>query len=153
MVPEADSEELVHVLLVEDNPGDVRLATEAFERIDDGLRLHVVNDGDQALKFLYREDEYADAPEPGFVLLDLNLPGRDGREVLRTVKTDPELRHTPIIVFTSSDSEEDVRDVYDEHANAFITKPMDLTRYMDVIEEMKTFWVTVATLPPRNGQR
>lgn len=153
MVPESRERGLVHVLLVEDNPGDVRLATEAFERIDDGLRLHVVNDGEQALDFLYREAEYADAPDPGFVLLDLNLPGRDGRDVLRTIKNDESLRHTPVIVFTSSDAEEDVREVYDEHANAFITKPMDLSRYMDVIEEMKTFWVSVATLPPENGTR
>ena len=153
MVPESRERGLVHVLLVEDNPGDVRLATEAFERVDDDLRLHVVNDGEQALDFLYREAEFADAPDPGFVLLDLNLPGRNGRDVLRTIKNDEALRHTPVIVFTSSDAEEDVREVYDEHANAFITKPMDLSRYMDVIEEMKTFWVSVATLPPENGTR
>jgi CheY-like chemotaxis protein len=153
MVPDDGGNGTVHVLLVEDNPGDVRLATEAFERVDGGLHLHVVNDGDQALDFLYRQDEYADAPDPGFVLLDLNLPGRNGRDVLRTIKSDESLRHTPVIVFTSSDAEEDVRDVYDEHANAFITKPMDLSRYMDVIEEMKTFWVSVATLPPGNGKR
>ena len=153
MAPESNGDGTVDVLLVEDNPGDVRLATEAFERLGDELRLHVVNDGDEALEFLYRRGEYADAPAPGFVLLDLNLPGRDGREVLRTVKNDGALRRTPVIVFTSSDADSDVRDVYDEHANAFITKPMDLSRYMDVIEEIKTFWVSVATLPPRDGQR
>ena len=143
----------MHVLLVEDNPGDVRLATEAFERVGDDVRLHVVNDGADALDFLYKQSGHADAPDPGFVLLDLNLPGKDGRAVLRTIKGDTKLRHTPVIVFTSSDSAEDVREVYDEHANAFITKPMDLARYMDVIEQMKTFWLSVATLPPGNGQR
>ena len=153
MAPESNGDGTVHVLLVEDNPGDVRLATEAFERLGDELSLHVVTDGDEALDFLYRRGEHGDAPAPGFVLLDLNLPGRDGREVLRTIKNDDALRRTPVIVFTSSDADSDVRDVYDEHANAFITKPMDLSRYMDVVEEVKAFWVSVATLPPGNGKR
>lgn len=137
----------IDILLVEDNPGDVRLTTEALRRGRVANTLHVVDDGDKALAFLRREGEYADAPRPGLVLLDLNLPGLDGREVLAEVKSDPELRRVPIIVLTTSTAERDIARSYDLGANCFIAKPVALDDFLSTIRSFEGFWLTVVNLP------
>ncbi|MCK9875583.1 response regulator [Frankia sp. Ag45/Mut15] len=143
------SEQLVpvEVLLVEDDPGDVLMTREAFA--DHKLRNHlnVVSDGVEALAYLRGEGEYAGAPRPDLILLDLNLPRRDGREVLREVKADERLRRIPIVVLTTSEAEEDVLRSYDLHANAYITKPVDFDRFVAVVRHIDDFFVTVARLP------
>ncbi|CAO5226755.1 response regulator [Frankia sp. AgKG'84/4] len=137
----------VEVLLVEDDPGDVLMTREAFE--DHKLRNHlnVVSDGVEALAYLRGEGQYAGATRPDLILLDLNLPRRDGREVLREVKADDRLRRIPIVVLTTSEAEEDVLRSYDLHANAYITKPVDFERFVAVVRHIDEFFVTVARLP------
>ncbi|MCK9923197.1 response regulator [Frankia sp. AgPm24] len=137
----------VEVLLVEDDPGDVLMTREAFA--DHKLRNHlnVVSDGVEALAYLRGEGEYAGAPRPDLILLDLNLPRRDGRDVLREVKADERLRRIPIVVLTTSEAEEDVLSSYDLHANAYITKPVDFDRFVAVVRHIDDFFVTVARLP------
>jgi CheY-like chemotaxis protein len=139
----------IHVLLVEDDPGDVLMTREAFEHHKILNPLHVVADGTEALRFLRREGEHADAPRPGLVLLDLNLPMLNGREVLAAVKSDSTLRSIPVVVLTTSSAEEDILRSYDLHANAYVTKPVDFTRFMDIIRQIDEFFVTVVQLPPR----
>jgi CheY-like chemotaxis protein len=139
----------VHVLLVEDDPGDVLMTKEAFEHHKIRNPLHVVADGAEAIRFLRREGEYADAPRPGLVLLDLNLPRKNGREVLAEVKSDPDLRSIPVVVLTTSAAEEDILRSYDLHANAYVTKPVDFSRFMDVIRQIDDFFVSVVKLPGR----
>jgi CheY-like chemotaxis protein len=133
--------------MVEDNPADVRLTREAFSERDLPHALHVVRDGVEALAFLRREPPYADAPAPDLVLLDLNLPRKDGREVLADIKADPRLRRTPVVVLTTSRSEADVMRSYDLHANCYITKPVDLNRFLEVIRAVEHFWLAAVTLP------
>jgi CheY-like chemotaxis protein len=139
----------VHVLLVEDDPGDVLMTQEAFEhhRIDNPL--HVVSDGAAALRFLRREGEHTDAPRPGLILLDLNLPLMNGREVLAEIKSDDQLRSIPVVVLTTSQAEEDIVRSYDLHANAYVAKPVDFSRFMEIIRQIDDFFVTVVRLPPR----
>ncbi|SHJ98676.1 Response regulator receiver domain-containing protein [Pseudonocardia thermophila] len=139
----------VHVLLVEDDPGDVLMTQEAFEHHKIRNPLHVVTDGAEALRFLRKEGEYADAPRPGLILLDLNLPRVNGREVLAAVKSDAGLRSIPVVVLTTSAAEEDILRSYDLHANAYVTKPVDFTRFMEVIRQIDDFFVTVVRLPGR----
>ncbi len=139
--------DVVDVLLVEDDDGDVLMTREAFEHHKIRNNLHVVNDGEQALQFLRREGEYADAPRPGLILLDLNLPRRDGREVLAELKNDPELRLIPVVVLTTSEAEEDVVRSYALHANAYVSKPVDFERFIEVIRQIDDFFVTVVKLP------
>ncbi|GAA3438237.1 response regulator [Kutzneria kofuensis] len=139
--------EVVDVLLVEDDPGDVLMTREAFEHHKLRNKLHVVADGVEALQFLRREGEYADAPRPGLVLLDLNLPRKDGREVLAEIKSDESLRSIPVVVLTTSEAEEDILRSYDLHANAYVTKPVDFDRFIDVIRQIDDFFVTVVKLP------
>ncbi|MEO7195881.1 MAG: response regulator [Pseudonocardiaceae bacterium] len=139
----------VHVLLVEDDPGDVLLTQEAFEHHRIRNPLHVVNDGAAALRFLRRESEHVDAPRPGLILLDLNLPLMNGREVLAEIKSDERLRRIPVVVLTTSQAEEDIVRSYDVHANAYVTKPVDFTRFMEVIRQIDDFFVTVVRLPTR----
>jgi len=139
----------VHVLLVEDDPGDVLMTREAFEHHKIRNPLHVVSDGAEALRFLRKEGEYADAPRPGLVLLDLNLPRMNGREVLAEVKSDPNLRSIPVVVLTTSAAEEDILRSYDLHANAYVTKPVDFSRFMEVIRQIDDFFVSVVKLPCR----
>ena len=141
--------EVIDVLLVEDDPGDVLLIREAFEDNKVHNRLHVVADGVDALAFLRREGEHADAPRPDLVLLDLNLPRKDGREVLAEVKGDDALQHIPVVVLTTSKAEEDVLRSYKLHANAYVTKPVDFDRFIDVVRQIDEFFVTVVKLPPR----
>ncbi len=137
----------VEILLVEDNPADVRLTREALRRGRIANRLHVVDDGDKAIAFLRREEPYADAPRPGLVLLDLNLPGLDGRDVLAEVKSDPALRRIPIIVLTTSSAERDIAASYDLGANCFVSKPVALPEFLDVVRSFEGFWLTVVSLP------
>jgi CheY-like chemotaxis protein len=137
----------VEVLLVEDDPGDVLMTREALEDYKVRNNLHVVNDGEQALAFLRNEGDYRDAPAPDLILLDLNLPRRDGREVLAEVKADERLRRIPVVVLTTSEAEEDVLRSYDLHANCYVTKPVDLEKFIVVVKSIDAFWLTVVTLP------
>jgi CheY-like chemotaxis protein len=139
--------DVVDVLLVEDDDGDVLMTREAFEHHKIRNHLHVVQDGEEALQFLHREGPYADAPRPGLILLDLNLPRRDGREVLAELKADPELRVIPVVVLTTSEAEEDIVRSYSLHANAYVSKPVDFDRFIDVIRQIDDFFVTVVKLP------
>lgn len=136
----------INVLLVEDDPGDVLMTREAFEEFLSN-RLDVVTDGAEALAFLRREGRYADAVRPDLVLLDLNLPRRDGREVLREIKGDPDLRAIPVIVLTTSMAEEDVLRSYQLHANAYVTKPVDFEGFIEAIKQIDHFFVSVVQLP------
>jgi CheY-like chemotaxis protein len=138
---------VVDVLLVEDDPGDVLMTREAFEHYKIRNQLHVVNDGEQALQFLHRTGEYASAPRPGLILLDLNLPRRDGLEVLAELKGDPELRVIPVVILTTSQADEDILRSYAMHANAYVSKPVDFERFIDVIRQIDNFFVTVVELP------
>jgi len=139
----------VEILLVEDNPGDVRLAREGLSECKIRNNLHVVDDGVKALAFLRRQDGYAKAPRPDLVLLDLNLPRKDGREVLREVKEDENLRTIPVVVLTTSKAEEDILKSYSLHANCYVTKPMGLQQFLDVVRSIEDFWFTIVKLPPR----
>ncbi|WP_125775280.1 response regulator [Antribacter gilvus] len=145
----AEGQKVVEILLVEDDPGDVLMTREAFEDYKIANRLSVVTDGVSALEFLRRQGEYADAPAPDLVLLDLNLPRMDGLEVLAVVKNDPALRHIPVVVLTTSDSEEDIIGSYSLHANAYVTKPVDFERFIDVVRQIDDFFVSVVRLPGR----
>src|SRR6478609_1082060 len=140
----------IEVLLVEDDPGDVVLISEAFEHNKVNNRLHVVADGVEALQFLRRETPYEDAHTPDLILLDLNLPRKDGREVLAEVKEDDTLRRIPVVVLTTSKAEEDVLRSYDLHANAYVTKPVDFERFLEVVRQIDEFFVSVVKLPPRS---
>ena len=146
-VTDGGSTKVIDVLLVEDDPGDVLMTREAFEHHKIRNHLHVVNDGEQALQFLHRAGEYADAPRPGLILLDLNLPRRDGLEVLAELKEDPELRVIPVVILTTSQADEDILRSYALHANAYVSKPVDFERFMDVIRQIDNFFITVVELP------
>jgi CheY-like chemotaxis protein len=137
----------VVILLVEDNPGDVRLTREALKEGKMSNRLSVVGDGVEALNFLRREGKYSDAPRPDIVLLDLNLPKKDGREVLAEIKADENLRRIPVVVLTTSQAEQDILKVYNLHANCYITKPVDLDQFIKVIHHIEDFWLTIVKLP------
>ncbi|MGZ4597079.1 MAG: response regulator [Actinomycetes bacterium] len=139
----------IEVLLVEDDPGDVLMTREAFQDYKVANQLHVVQDGADALAFLRREGEYAGVPRPDLVLLDLNLPRMDGREVLQAIKSDPELASIPVVVLTTSEAEEDVLRSYSLHANAYVTKPVDFERFIAVVRQIDDFFVTVVRLPTR----
>jgi CheY-like chemotaxis protein len=139
--------DVVDVLLVEDDDGDVLMTREAFEHHKIRNKLHVVRDGEEALRFLRREGSYADAPRPGLILLDLNLPRRDGRQVLAELKADAELRVIPVVVLTTSEAEEDIVRSYSLHANAYVSKPVDFDRFVEVIRQIDDFFVTVVKLP------
>jgi CheY-like chemotaxis protein len=139
--------ETIEVLLVEDDPGDVLLIEEAFEFNKVRNNLNVVSDGVEALEFLRREGRHAGAPRPGMILLDLNLPRKDGREVLAEVKDDPALRSIPVVVLTTSKAEADVLRSYDLHANAYVTKPVDFDRFIEVVRQIDEFFVSVVRLP------
>jgi len=146
-VTDGGGTKMVDVLLVEDDPGDVLMTREAFEQHKIRNQLHVVNDGEQAMQFLHRTGDYASAPRPGLILLDLNLPRRDGLEVLAELKEDPLLRVIPVVILTTSQAEEDILRSYALHANAYISKPVDFERFMDVIRQIDNFFVTVVELP------
>jgi CheY-like chemotaxis protein len=146
-MPDSGPGQAVDVLLVEDDPGDVLMTREAFEYYKIRNQLHVVTDGEQALQFLHKTGDYASAPRPGLILLDLNLPRRDGLEVLAELKQDPGLRVIPVVILTTSQSDEDILRSYALHANAYVSKPVDFERFMDVIRQIDNFFVTVVELP------
>ena len=145
-----DRPDPIEVLLVEDDPGDVLLIREAFEDNKVANRLHVVADGVEALQFMRREGPHGEAPRPDLVLLDLNLPRKDGREVLAEVKADVNLRTIPVIVLTTSQADEDVLKSYQLHANAYVTKPVDFDGFIEAIRQIDQFFVSVVKLPTKN---
>lgn len=135
------------ILLVEDNPADVDLTRESLEASRILSNLHVTSDGVEAMDFLLQRNEYSDAPEPDLVLLDLNLPRMDGRDVLRECKQDDRLRRIPIVVLTSSEAEADIARAYDLHANSYVVKPVDLDGFLEILQGLEAFWLRVVTLP------
>lgn len=137
----------VEILLVEDNPGDVRLTQEVLKDCRIQNHLNVVDDGEKAIAFLYRTPPYTHAPEPNLVLLDLNLPRRGGLEVLQIIKTNQTLKHIPVIVFTTSQAEEDIMSAYNLHANCYITKPIDLEQFTKSVQSIEDFWLAMVQLP------
>ncbi len=149
--PHGTERKLVEILLVEDNPGDVRLTREALKETKVLNRLNVVSDGIEAMAYLRKEDGFADAVAPDLILLDLNLPRKDGREVLEDIKSDPALRHIPVVILTVSQAEQDIMKTYDLHANCYITKPINLDQFVEVVKAIEDFWLTIVKLPPRNG--
>jgi two-component system, chemotaxis family, response regulator Rcp1 len=137
----------IELLLVEDSEPDVRLTKEALREAKVKNRLWVVEDGVEALEFLQQKGQYADVPRPDLILLDLNLPRKDGRQVLKEIKNDESLKRIPVVILTTSKNEEDVLRAYDLHANCYITKPVDFNRFMDVVKSIENFWLTVVRLP------
>ncbi len=140
-------ENAIKILLVEDNPGDIRLTLEAFKEGKVNNEINVVTDGVEALAFLRRETPHADASRPDVILLDLNLPKKDGYEVLAEIKQDPDLKRIPVVILTTSEAERDILKTYYLHANCYITKPVDLDQFITVIKSIETFWLNVVKLP------
>jgi len=138
----------ITILLVEDNPGDVRLTMEALKDSKMHNNLNVTSDGVEALAFLRREGKFAHAPRPDLILLDLNLPKKDGREVLAEIKADKDLKRIPVVVLTTSQAEEDILRMYNLYANCFVTKPVDLDQFIKVVQSIEEFWLTIVRLPP-----
>ena len=137
----------IEILLVEDNPGDARLAVEAMKEAKIRNHMHVVRDGVEAIEFLRKEREYSDAPRPDLIFLDLNLPRMSGREVLRIIKEDPDLMSIPVVILTVSRDEEDILMSYLHHANCYVSKPLDLGAFIDVVKGIEHFWFTIVELP------
>jgi len=142
----------IQILLVEDSPGDVRLTQEALKEGKVLNELHVVGDGVEALAFLHKQGKYTHVARPDLILLDLNLPKKDGREVLAEVKEDPNLRRIPVVILTVSKAEEDIIRTYDLHANCYITKPVELEQFIQVVKSIEDFWLCIVKLPP-NGAK
>ena len=145
-----DGRSPIEILLVEDNPGDERLTREALKEGKVYHKLHWAKDGVEAMDFLQRRGKHKDAPRPDIILLDLNLPKKDGREVLQEIKNDNQLKRIPVVILTTSKAEEDVMRTYNLHANCYVTKPVDLEKFIVVVKSIDTFWLSVVTLPP-NG--
>jgi two-component system, chemotaxis family, response regulator Rcp1 len=139
----------IDILLVEDNPGDVRLTREALKDAKVLNEIHVARDGVEAMQFVHHEGSFKNAPMPDLILLDLNLPRKDGREVLADIKQNPKLCHIPVVVLTTSKADEDIVKTYNLHANAYITKPVDLNRFVEIIHTLEEFWFTIVKLPPK----
>jgi chemotaxis family two-component system response regulator Rcp1 len=138
----------IEILLVEDNPGDVRLTKEALKDAKVKNNLHPVGDGVEAMAFLHQQGQYADSPRPDVILLDLNLPKKDGREVLAEIKEDPKLKRIPVVIVTTSKAEQDIVQTYDLHANCYINKPVDFNQFIKVVKSIEDFWLTIVKLPP-----
>lgn len=139
----------IEILLVEDNPGDIRLTQEVLKEGKVQNQLSIVENGVQALSFLKKENGYKDAPTPDLILLDLNMPKKDGREVLLDIKKDKDLKKIPVVVLTTSQAEEDILKVYDLNANCYISKPVDLGQFIDVVKSIEEFWLSIVKLPTR----
>jgi two-component system, chemotaxis family, response regulator Rcp1 len=137
----------IDILLVEDNPGDARLALESLKESKIRNTIHWVQDGLEAMKFMHRQGSYANAPRADLILLDLNMPKMDGRKVLAEIKSDDDLKRIPVVIFTISKAEEDILKAYDLHTNCYITKPLDLDRFLKVIQSIEDFWLTIVRLP------
>ncbi len=144
---EFDLAKPIDILMVEDNAGDARLAEEAFKESKMMNKLHRVKDGVEALAFVRRTDEFTDAPRPDIILLDLNLPKKDGRQVLEELKNDPDLKTIPVVVLTTSEAEQDILKSYELHANCYITKPVDLDKFMGIVKRLEDFWLSIVKLP------
>ncbi len=142
----------IEILLVEDNPGDVRLTQEALKEGKVLNRLSVVKDGVEAIFFLKKKEKYKDAPRPDLILLDLNLPKKNGREVLGEIKRDPEFMRIPVVILTISKDEQDILKSYDLHANCYIIKPVDLNQFINVVKSIEDFWLTIVKLPPNSAK-
>lgn len=138
----------IEILMVEDNPGDVRLAQEALKESKVRNNMSVVWDGEEAISFLRREGKYSDSPRPDLILLDLNLPKKDGIQVLADIKEDPHLRRIPVVILSTSEADRDILKTYDLHANCYITKPVDFDKFVEVVKAMDNFWLTIVRLPP-----
>ena len=138
----------IEILLVEDNPGDVRLTVEALKDGKMLNRLHVVEDGVAALDFLYMRDPYTKVPRPDLILLDLNLPKKNGREILAEIKSDDALKTIPVVILTTSDAEQDILRAYSLHANCYISKPVGFEQFTDIVRSIESFWLTIVNLPP-----
>ena len=143
----SDIHELVQILLVEDNPGDVRLTREALKEAKFRNTVTVVGDGVEALAYLHQQGKYSAATRPHMIMLDLNMPRMDGREVLEAIKTDPDLRRIPVVVLTSSEAERDIARAYELHANCYVTKPVDIDHFLQVVKSIEEFWVEIVKLP------
>lgn len=143
----------IDILLVEDNPGDADLAREALEDTKINNSLFIVGDGEAAMDFLHKTNGYSDVPRPDLILLDLNLPKKDGREVLAEIKAHEDLKSIPVVVLTTSDAEEDVLKSYHLHANCYITKPINLTQFVKVVQSIETFWFSIVVLPSRGEKK
>lgn len=141
----------INILLVEDNPGDADLAREALCDSKFNNNLQVVDDGEKAMSFLRREGTYSDMPRPDLILLDLNLPKKDGRQVLAEIKADEGLKRIPVVILTTSRAEEDVLKTYNLHANCYITKPIDLNQFLHVVKSIEDFWLSIVVLPPNEA--
>lgn len=141
----------IHILLVEDNEGDIVLTLEALKEAKLKNKISVVRDGEEALQFLYKEAKYTGQDSPQLILLDINLPKIDGKEVLNRIKSDPDLKKIPVVILTTSSSEKDILEAYNNHANCYITKPVDLDKFIDVIHTVEDFWITIVQLPNRNS--
>jgi CheY-like chemotaxis protein len=141
----------IEILLIEDNPADVRLTQEAFREARINNNLHIVQDGVSAMAFMHKTAPYQNAPRPSLILLDLNLPKKDGREVLKELKTDPELRQIPVVILTTSGDEEDVLRSYDLHANAYLVKPIDVLKFVKMIHALENFWLSIVKLPSKDS--
>ena len=151
---DADSpSELVNILLVEDNPGDIRLTTEALRQNKLANRLYIVKDGVEALEFLFRRGQYTEAPIPDIILLDLNLPKKSGKQVLAEIKQDPELRMVPVVILTTSDSDRDILESYQLQVNCYITKPLNFAKFTEVVRAVEQFWFRIVKLPKPTGSR
>ncbi|MCI0701822.1 MAG: response regulator [Planctomycetia bacterium] len=146
-MPSANRGEPIEILLVEDSPDDADLTKDALRDGKVRNRISHVENGVEAMSFLRREGAYTDAPRPDLILLDLNMPRKNGREVLSEVKQDPELRRIPVVIMTSSDDEEDVLRAYDQHVNCYVTKPVDLDQFVKVVQSIESFWFTIVRLP------
>lgn len=139
----------IEILMVEDNPSDVRLTKEAFKDAKVRNRMHVAVDGEDAMGFLRRAGRHSEAPRPDLILLDLNLPKKNGREVLAEIKADSDLKRIPVVILTTSDDEKDIMAAYDLHVNAYVRKPVDLDQFIKIVEAVEDFWLTVVKLPPK----
>jgi two-component system, chemotaxis family, response regulator Rcp1 len=137
----------IHILLVEDNEGDIVLTLEALREAKLKNNISVVRDGEEALQFLYKEGKFADEETPQLILLDINLPKTDGKEVLQRIKYDPDLKKIPVVILTTSSSEKDILEAYNNHANCYITKPVDLDKFIQVIHTVEDFWISIVQLP------
>ena len=144
-----NSQKVVEILLVEDNLGDIRLTQEALRDCKVRNTVSVVQDGVEALEYLYKEGKYQDVPRPDLILLDLNLPKKDGREVLSEIKNDPELQRIPVVVLTTSEAEVDILKAYELKANCYITKPADMYQFVKVTRTIDAFWLAIVKLPPK----
>lgn len=149
MINSSSNGRLIEILLVEDNPADVRLTIEALKEGKVKNNLYIAEDGEMALDFLYKRGNYQDTPMPDIVLLDLNLPKVNGHEVLAIIKKDENLKRIPVVILTTSKADEDILNTYEHHANCYITKPVDLEKFIHVIQSIEDFWLTIVKLPPK----